>query len=104
DPDSDDGRGQTITAVSSFPKSPLPKLDPRTLKSLGSIPSANHITTLFTAASKNETVLLGYVVLLLSLIIVWPPQKDVLLKTVAGLGSGGLIRMLYRQHVIRSQL
>ncbi|KAF9445554.1 HECT-domain-containing protein [Macrolepiota fuliginosa MF-IS2] len=107
DSDSEDGHGQTIitvTTVSSFSESPLPKLDSRTLKRLGSIPSANHITTLFTAASKSDTVLLDYVVLLLSLIIVWPSQRDGLLNTVAGLGSGGLIRILYRQYVIRSQL
>lgn len=104
DSDSDDGRGITVTTVSSFNEAPLPKLDSRTVKRLGSIPSANHLTTLFTIASRSDTILLDYVVFLLSLVIVSPSRKDVLLNTVAGLGSGGLIRMLYRQYVLRSQL
>lgn len=104
DSDSDGGPSTTVTMVASFNEPPLPKLDPKTVKRLGSVPSTNHITALFNVASKSDTVLLDYVVFLLSLVIVWPSQRDSLLNTVAGLGSGGLIRMLYRQYVLRSQL
>lgn len=108
DPDSDsDSDGQiTVVAVSSFDHTPppLPTLDPRTTKRLASIPSPNHIASLFTIANKSDTVLLDFVVFLLSLVIVWPSQRDKIYNTVVGLGSGGIIRMLYRQYVLRSQL
>lgn len=104
DSDSDDGQRVTVVVVSSFDEPPLPKLDARTIKRLSSIPSAAHITSLFSVASKSDSVLLVFVVFLLSLVLVWPSQRDIVLNHVAGLGNGGLIRMLYRQYVLRSQI
>ncbi|KAF7782877.1 hypothetical protein Agabi119p4_2253 [Agaricus bisporus var. burnettii] len=104
DSDSDDGTKITVTAVSSFNEPPLPKIDSRTVKRLALVPAAGHITALFNVAKQNDTVLVGYTVFLVSLTTIWPSQKDIVLNTVASLGSGGLIRMLYRQYVLRSQL
>ncbi|KAF5355124.1 hypothetical protein D9756_005712 [Leucocoprinus leucothites] len=103
--DSDDGHGITVVAVSSFEEpSPLPKLDNRTVKRLGSIPSASHIASLFAIANKSDSVLLNFVTFLLTLVLVWPSKKDAILNTIAGLASGGIIRILYRQYVLRSQI
>lgn len=104
DSDSDDGAKITVTAVSSFNEPPLPKIDSRTVKRLALVPAAGHITALFNVAKQNDTVLVDYTVFLVSLTTIWPSQKDIVLNTVASLGSGGLIRMLYRQYVLRSQL
>ncbi|KXN82656.1 hypothetical protein AN958_02333 [Leucoagaricus sp. SymC.cos] len=104
DSDSDDGRAITVVAVDSFDESPLPKLDNRTVKRLGQVPSASHITSLFTVANKSDAVLSDFVIFLLSLVLVWPSRRDGTLNLAAGLGSGGLIRILYRQYVLRSQL
>jgi hypothetical protein len=104
DSDSDDGTRTTVIAVSSFNEPPLPKIDPRTAKRLASVPTAGHITSLFNVAKQSDTVLVDYTVFLVSLTMIWPSQRDFLLNTVASLGSGGLIRLLYRQYVLRSQL
>ncbi|EKM75973.1 hypothetical protein AGABI1DRAFT_63806, partial [Agaricus bisporus var. burnettii JB137-S8] len=104
DSDSDDGTKITVTAVSSFNERPLPKIDSRTVKRLALVPAAGHITALFNVAKQNDTVLVDYTVFLVSLTTIWPSQKDIVLNTVASLGSGGLIRMLYRQYALRSQL
>jgi len=105
DSGSDYEQGISVIAVNSFaePLSP-PKLDNRTAKRLRSIMNISHISSLFAIANKHDTVLFEFVVFLLALILVWPSQKGVLLNAVAGFGNGGIIRLLYRQYVSRSQI
>jgi len=105
DSESDYEREISVVAVSSFDEPPsLPKFDDRTTKRLKSTLNISHIASLFATANKHDTVLFEFVIFLLALIFAWPSQKDALLNTVAGLGSGGIIRILYRQYVLRSQI
>jgi ubiquitin-protein ligase E3 C len=104
DYDSDNATRTTVISVSSFNEPPLPIIDPRSAKRLASVPTAGHITSLFNVAKQSDTALFEYTVFLVSLTITWPSQRDSVLNTVASLGSGGLIRLLYRQYVLRSQL
>ena len=105
DSESDYEREISVVAVSSFDEPPsLPKFDDRTTKRLKSTLNISHIASLFATANKHDTVLSEFVIFLLALIFAWPSQKDALLNTGAGLGSGGIIRILYRQYVLRSQI
>lgn len=99
--DSDDGAIH-VEVVSAFAASPMPKLDPKTMKRLQNLPSPTHISTLLGLySSRNKFVLFTFCS---GICQAWPARQDKVLATIAGHTGGGFVRELYREHVRSSPL
>lgn len=91
-----------VEIVSTFAPSPMPKLDPKTLKRLQNLPSPTHISTLLGLYSGRDKVPLF--TFCSGVCQVWPARQDKVLATISGHTGGGFVRELYRENVRSSPL
>ena len=91
-----------VEVVSAFAVSLMPKLDPKTLKRLQTLPSPTHISTLLGFYSSKDKVALF--TFCSSVCQAWPARQDKVLATISGHTGGGFVRELYRENVRSSPL
>jgi ubiquitin-protein ligase E3 C len=85
-------------------RTPLPRLDDRTVKRLQTLPSTAHISSLLRITKNQTAARIALCDFLLALCTAWPDRIDSILSTVVVSTGGGLVRELYRNYVRSSPL